>query len=104
MPCETSSRAMSAWMSEKPIAKSGPSFRISPIFALVNAETFGFSLRARAGRVEHFGGFFGEADDAARAVHDTIESMPDHRHRQLALVRRGAVFPQVNALPGTQRR
>ena len=45
-----SSRAMSAWMSEKPIARSGSSSRISSIFALVNAETFGFSLRARGGR------------------------------------------------------
>ena len=35
---------------EKPIARSGSSFKISPIFALVNAETFGFSLRARDGR------------------------------------------------------
>src|SRR5690348_773567 len=41
---------MSAWMSEKPIAKSGFSFRISPILALVKAETFGFSFRARDGR------------------------------------------------------
>ena len=40
---------MSAWMSEKPMARSGCSFRISPIFALVNALTFGFSLRACGG-------------------------------------------------------
>ena len=41
---------MSAWMSENPITKSGCSFRISPIFALVKALTFGFSLRAIGGR------------------------------------------------------
>ena len=40
---------MSAWMSEKPTTKSGSSFRISSIFALVNALTLGFSLRARGG-------------------------------------------------------
>src|SRR5690606_32367351 len=50
MPCRTSSAAMSAWMSEKPTTKSGSSFRISPIFALVKALTLGFSLRARGGR------------------------------------------------------
>jgi hypothetical protein len=49
-PRATSSRAMSAWMSEKPMARSGSSLRISPTFALVNAETLGFSRRARAGR------------------------------------------------------
>src|SRR5579875_2126941 len=49
-PAPISSRAISAWISENPIAKSGFNFRISPILALVNAETFGFSLRARGGR------------------------------------------------------
>ena len=49
-PARTRSRAISAWMSEKPITKSGFSARIASIFALVNAETFGFSLRARGGR------------------------------------------------------
>src|SRR4249919_3100877 len=49
-PCRISSAAMSAWMSEKPTTKSGCSFRISPIFAEVKALTFGFSLRAIAGR------------------------------------------------------
>src|SRR5688500_16639811 len=41
---------MSAWMSEKPTTKSGFNLRISSIFADVNALTFGFSLRAMAGR------------------------------------------------------
>ena len=41
---------MSAWISENPITKSGSSLRISPIFAEVNALTFGFSRRAIAGR------------------------------------------------------
>ncbi len=64
----------------KPITRSGSSLRISPIFALVNAETFGFFLaRTRrthgeardtddavflADRVEDFGRLFGQADDA----------------------------------------
>src|SRR5207248_3610207 len=41
---------MSAWMSEKPIARSGASATISSTLALVNAETFGFSRRACGGR------------------------------------------------------
>src|SRR5689334_14567380 len=49
-PRRTSSAAISAWMSEKPIAKSGSSARIASIFALVNALTFGFSRRAALGR------------------------------------------------------
>jgi hypothetical protein len=42
--------AMSAWMSEKPTTRSGSSRRISSTLALVNADTFGFSRRARGGR------------------------------------------------------
>src|SRR5687768_6911460 len=42
--------AMSAWMSEKPIARSGFSARIASTLALVKADTRGFSRRARAGR------------------------------------------------------
>jgi hypothetical protein len=49
-PARISSRAMSAWMSEKPMAKSGCSARMRSIFALVNADTFGFSRRACGGR------------------------------------------------------
>src|SRR6186713_59885 len=41
---------MSAWMSEKPTTKSGSSRTISSMRALVNAETLGFSRRARGGR------------------------------------------------------
>ena len=41
---------MSAWMSEKPIARSGFSSRMRSILALVNALTLGFSCRARGGR------------------------------------------------------
>ncbi len=41
---------MSACRSEKPSTRSGSSARILSIFALMNAETFGFSLRARGGR------------------------------------------------------
>src|SRR5579875_455886 len=41
---------MSAWISENPIAKSGRSARMRSIFELVNAETLGFSFRARGGR------------------------------------------------------
>jgi hypothetical protein len=37
-------------MSEKPTTKSGSRRTISSILALVNAETFGFSFRALAGR------------------------------------------------------
>ena len=71
---------MSACRSEKPIARSGLSARIASIFALVNAETRGFSRRARGGRtvkpempddaplfaerVQHLGGLFGQAHDA----------------------------------------
>src|SRR5687768_8760110 len=50
MPWRISSPAISAWMSEKPMTKSGRSSRIAPIFALVKALTFGFSLRAMVGR------------------------------------------------------
>ena len=35
---------MSAWMSEKPMTRSGSSLAISSTFALVKAETFGFSV------------------------------------------------------------
>ena len=49
-PALIRSRAMSAWMSEKPMAMSGSSARIAAIFALVKADTLGFSLRARGGR------------------------------------------------------
>ena len=49
-PWRINAAAMSAWMSENPMTKSGCSFRISPIFAEVNALTFGFSRRAIAGR------------------------------------------------------
>ena len=36
-PWRINAAAMSAWMSENPMTKSGCSFRISPIFALVKA-------------------------------------------------------------------
>src|SRR5437867_4151798 len=49
-PARTRACAMSACMSEKPIARSGRSARIRSTFALVKAETRGFSCRARAGR------------------------------------------------------
>ena len=41
---------MSACRSENPSTRSGSSATIRSIFALVNAETRGFSLRARGGR------------------------------------------------------
>src|SRR5712692_6347528 len=50
MPREISACAMSAWMSEKPMTRSGSSRAISSTFALVKADTFGFSRRARGGR------------------------------------------------------
>src|SRR5580700_393310 len=50
MPARTSSAAMSAWRSEKPSTRSGCSATMRSIFALVKAETRGFSLRARGGR------------------------------------------------------
>src|SRR5436309_9970488 len=49
-PARTRACAMSACMSEKPVARSGRSARIRSTFALVKAETRGFSWRARAGR------------------------------------------------------
>ena len=49
-PTRASCAAMSACRSEKPRTRSGCSARMRSIFALVNAETRGFSLRARAGR------------------------------------------------------
>src|SRR5215472_439204 len=41
---------MSAWRSEKPSTRSGSRAMMRSILALVNADTRGFSLRARAGR------------------------------------------------------
>src|SRR5215813_9551723 len=85
--------AMSAWMSEKPIARSGRSARIRSTFALVNADTRGFSRRTdrEAGdaddamllteRVEHLGGFFGQADDALWEHQPSIAAPADARHR-----------------------
>ena len=71
---------MSACRSENPSTRSGRSSTMRSIFALVNAETFGFSLRARGGphgeagdaddapvlaqQVQRLGGLLGEADDA----------------------------------------
>src|SRR5690348_9420132 len=127
-PFAISSRAMSAWMSEKPIAKSGFSFRISPIFALVNAETFGFSLRARGGRTVNpemptmrcsspsaystsvgssvrqtmRRGKASEGLDSSTA-RSLIQSMTQHGDRDLALMRIEPVLPQVDALPGAQQ-
>ena len=49
-PARISACAMSACMSEKPIARSGSSARIRSTLALVNALTRGFSWRARGGR------------------------------------------------------
>ena len=49
-PALISAWAMSACMSEKPIARSGCSARMRSSLALVKAETRGFSWRARAGR------------------------------------------------------
>src|SRR5579883_682433 len=116
MPCEISSRAMSAWMSEKPIAKSGFSFRISPILALVNAETFGFSLRARGGLTvkpemptmrscspSAYSTSVGSSVRQTMRRGPCIASVSDKRDAHLAHVRRTAVFPQIYALPGAQR-
>ena len=82
-PARISAAAMSAWMSEKPIARSGFRSSMRSTLAEVKADTRGFSARACAGRtvkpemptmrlllaqgVQHLGGFFGEADDALRA-------------------------------------
>src|SRR5690606_3030575 len=49
-PARTRSAAISAWMSEKPMARSGFRARIAPVRALVKALTLGFSRRARGGR------------------------------------------------------
>src|SRR5574337_1134353 len=113
-------------MSEKPIAKSGSNFRISPIFALVKAETFGFSLRARGGRTvkpemptmrrsspSAYSTSVGSSvrqtmrcgkwsDRPAAGSARSMRSVPQHGDHHLALVRIKAVFPQVDALPGAQ--
>jgi hypothetical protein len=85
MPWRISALAMSAWMSEKPMTKSGLSLRISPILAEVNALT----LRDRrahgeaadaddtilfAERVQGFSRFLGQADDAAGAMEPGVGS------------------------------
>src|SRR5579875_1290854 len=82
-PAPISSRAISAWISENPIAKSGFNFRISPILALVNAETFGFSLRARPRARDHMKGIpktpplpWGGEDQAARPLLKTNPRPP----------------------------
>ena len=49
-PALTRACAMSACMSEKPIARSGASARMRSTLAEVKAETRGFSWRARGGR------------------------------------------------------
>src|SRR5580704_13094911 len=50
MPARASAAAMSACRSENASTRSGRSSQILSIRALVNAETFGFSRRARGGR------------------------------------------------------
>src|SRR5690348_4627929 len=127
-PALISSRAISAWMSEKPIARSGSSLRISPIFALVKAETFGFSLRARGGRTvkpemptmrasspSAYSTSVGSSvrqtmrrgkwsvERGSRAAWSFMRSMTQHGYRDLALMRIQAVLPEINALPGTQQ-
>ena len=42
---------MSAWMSENPTTRSGRRSRIFSVWALVKAETIGFSVRAWGGRL-----------------------------------------------------
>src|SRR5204863_133413 len=49
-PALASSRAMSACRSEKPITRSGLSWRILSVLAVRNADTFGFSRLACGGR------------------------------------------------------
>ena len=49
-PARTSSAAMSACRSEKPSTRSGLSAMMRSMRALVNADTRGFSRRARGGR------------------------------------------------------
>src|SRR5207244_1649709 len=50
IPARTSSAAMSACRSEKPSTRSGASATMRSMRALVNADTRGFSRRARGGR------------------------------------------------------
>ena len=84
MPALISSRAISAWMSEKPIARSGLSFEY--LADLRTGERRDFRLFLACPRrphgeagdaddaliftqcIEHFGGFLGKADDALRVV------------------------------------
>src|SRR5437016_3844054 len=78
-PLRISACAISACMSEKPIARSGCNSRMRSSFALVNADTRGFSRRARrphgeardasdavlfADGVQHLGRLLGQADNA----------------------------------------
>src|SRR5579871_32537 len=123
IPARISSRAISAWISEKPMTRSGRNARMSSILALVNAETFGFSRRACAGRtvkpeIPTIRSCKPSAysTSVGSSVKQTIRStawhprgkplslVPQHGHRHLALMRIVPMLIKINALPGAQLR